>query len=151
MGGHYGNLLRIFATPLQERNKIRKLLTDYSENVWPLCDLSIIEQECDEWNLLDYPGMSVTDRSRHAVLRAGRWFGSSSQVILLSNDDSFDEADIRILNMDEFLMLFRERYPYSDMDNLLALKWSCEESYRQRNSPTRETDNEIVSEEQVKE
>lgn len=141
------------SSALQERNKIRKLLTDYPEIVRPLCDLSIREEECDEWDLLDYPGMSVTDRCRHALLRAGRWLGSSSQVIVLSIDDSFDEGEggMRVLNMDEFLMLFGERYPDSDMYHLLALKRSCEESYQQRNSPPKETDNEIMTEEQVKE
>jgi exoribonuclease R len=136
---------------LQERNKIRQLFQDCHENVWPLCDLSIREEECDEWDLLDYPGMSVTDRSRHALLRAGRWLSPSQEVFLLSNDDaSFDQGDLRVFSMDDFLILFGERYPEADMDQLLTLKRACEENYQRRNTPPK-TDNKKITEEHVEE
>lgn len=132
----------------QERSKVRKLFEDYPENVWPLCDLSIREEECDEWNLLDYQGMSVTFRSRNALLRAGRWLSPSQEVFLLSNDSaSFDQGDLRVYSMDDFLILFGTRYPEVDMDELLTLKRACEENYQRHNSPQKEIGQKMTAEE----
>jgi len=142
------------AAALQERNKIRKLVEEHRENVQTLCDLSIREEECDEWQVLDYPDMSVTDRCRHALFRAGRFLGGASQVVLLVNDkgESGEESDnLRVVDVDEFLVLFGERYSEADIDELFTLKQVCDESYSRRNSPkNEETDSVELSEDQVK-
>jgi hypothetical protein len=145
------------AAALQERNKLKKCVEEHGENVQTLCDLSIREEECDEWNVLDYPGMTVAERSRHALFRAGRFVmaASASQVLLLVNDKEEyhgnENEEMRVLSMDELLEFFGERYPEADMEELLTLKQVCEETYHRRNSPKddEKSDNVELTEEQV--
>jgi len=90
------------STAPRERTKILRLLEQQQNNnymplVRPFCDLTVREEECDEWDFLSYPTMSVVERSRHALARAGRIIHSASSnrtasscgppVILLVNDD----------------------------------------------------------------
>ena len=121
---------------LQERNKIRKLLEDHPAKVQPFCDLSVREEECDEWQVLDYPDMSVVDRSRHALFRAGRFLGASRVVLLVHDNESADETgEMRVLNIDGFMALVEDAHPEIDMEQLLTVKRLCEEIYDRRNTP----------------
>ena len=127
------------AAALQERNKMKKLVEEHPENVSTLCDLSIREEGFDEWQVLDYPDMTVENRSKHALFRAGRLVGgdgASNVVLLVDNDEDHanENDDLRVVCMDEFLSLFGEQYPDADMDELLTLKRVCEATYRRRNA-----------------
>lgn len=141
------------AAALQERNKIRKCLEEHVENVHTFCDLSVRGND-DEWQLLDYPDMTVQDRSRHALVRAGRFLDASSQVVLLVNDKDCannENENMRVVDVEEFLVLYGKQYPDADMEELLNLKRVCEETYRRRNSPedAPEKKNVELTEEQV--
>ena len=139
------------AAALQERNKITKCVQEHPENVSILCDLSVREEECDEWHVLDYPDMSVTDRSRHALFRAGRLVGDV--VVLLVTDDNEnveDNDDLRVVNMDGFLTIVGDQCQKVDMNEVLTLKHVCVETYRRRNAPkNEEIGNVELTEEQV--
>lgn len=126
------------AAALQERNKVRKLVEEHPENVSTFCDLSVREEECDEWLVLGYRDMTVQDRSKHALFRAGRLLGGASNVVLLVNEkknEANENDDLRVVDMDEFLVLFGKRYPEVDIEELMTLKRVCEETYSRRNSP----------------
>ena len=56
------------ATANNERTRILNLFQRYPQRVHALPDLSMRKSNDDEWDLLDYPSMSIQDRS-HASLR----------------------------------------------------------------------------------
>ncbi len=144
------------ASALQERNKMKQLVEQHPKNVSTLCDLSIREEGFDEWQVLNYPDMTVENRSKHALFRAGRLVGgdgASNIVLLVDNNENHENEtdDLRVVCMDEFLSLFGERYPGAGMEELLALKSACEATYRRRNAPkvADDVENAEMTEEQV--
>ena len=62
----------------QERTTLVRLVQEHSSPIQPnsmvraFCDLSVRDNEQDEWDWLDYSHLSIGQRSRHAVLRAAR-------------------------------------------------------------------------------
>lgn len=141
------------AAALQERNKMRKLVEEHPENVSTFCDLSVREEECDEWFVLDYPDMTVEDRSKHALFRAGRLLGASNVVLLVNETENEvnENDDLPVVCMDEFLVMFGKQCREANMEELMTLKRVCEESYSRRsNSPkTKEGESTEMTEEQV--
>lgn len=126
-------LTRESAAP-RERTKLLELLEseqrqakqDIAPAVSCFCDLSVREEECDEWDFLGYTSMSIVERSRHALVRAGRILSASKAhsrqeqrenqpVILLAHDEeekqalleicgAVEEEDLLLLNVTEFLV-----------------------------------------------
>ena len=86
-----------------ERMAILKLLEDSKSSVAsssfsirPFCDLSVRETESDEWEWLDFPSMTVPQRSRQALLRAARLLqqpnGENDKVhVVISDEQEFKD------------------------------------------------------------
>jgi DIS3-like exonuclease 1 len=63
-------------------------------SVISFCDLSVREQECDEWEFLHYPSLSIAERSHYALARAGRMIHDiMSSTTLSSNNHLQQEKD----------------------------------------------------------
>jgi hypothetical protein len=134
------------SSAMQERFKIQKLLQTHSESVFPLCDLSIRDEECDEWDLLGYSEMSIAERSRHALVRAGRILqqqgSSSAEIWLVSSDSEFisqfpSEDGVQIMAIEQLVdSLAKRNLAVGDetIEKIRLLKDRCEEEYRRRNA-----------------
>jgi hypothetical protein len=137
------------SSAMQERHKIQKLIQTHSESVFPLCDLSIREEECDEWDLLGYSEMSIAERSRHALLRAGRILqqqccsSSSAEIYLVSSDSGFiaqfpPEDGVQLMTIEQLVdSLVKRNLAGRDdetIEKIRLLKDRCEEEYRRRNA-----------------
>ena len=133
----------------QERSKIQKLVQKNPKTVKAVCDLSIREEECDEWDLMGYSEMSITDRSRFALVRAGSilqriWsLDSRSQILILSSESDFSERfqldhGVHILFVRHFVDWLRQQNKIDDekTKQLRELYDRCLEDYRQRNAAT---------------
>jgi hypothetical protein len=156
------------SSALQERSKIQKLLHNYPQSVFALCDLSIREEEYDEWDIMGYSDMSIAERSSHALVRAGIMFRQQLvhknekrlRILILSSDSDFvqkfpSEEGIEMVSVDDFIstLIRHDLIDKEEADNLHSLKDRSEEEYRLRNAPptgkTEETSNEHLSEAQV--
>ena len=129
----------------QERSKIQKLLQDPSNCVIPYCDLSVREQDYDEFDMMGYAKMSISERSQHALLRAGRIIqqqaAASSKILILSTDPGFvakfpSEDGIELTLIDKLIHSLIERGIVFNADKILELKGRSEENYRLRNTPS---------------
>jgi VacB/RNase II family 3'-5' exoribonuclease len=129
------------ATAFQEKSRLRKLVESY--RVTPFCDLSVREVECDEFDILDYPAMTVEGRSRAALIRAGRLLaagGIARQVIVLDSADPRIEErflcdEVKVETVDDFLSHLRnEELVSTDVAReMFTVKVRCEEEYQRRN------------------
>ena len=139
------------STALQEKSRLRKLMEN--QQVTPFCDFSMRDDECDEFDLLDYPTMFMEDRCRSGLLRAGRMLGS--EVVLVVDTSDFesmeDEApDIKVV--DSFLQNLCESLSNDVAEEMAATKLRCEDDYRRRNTVSSETKTgvgDFMSEEEV--
>ena len=113
------------STAPRERTKLLQLLESEQHQrdriLSCFCDLSVREEECDEWDFLGYSSMDIVDRSRHALVRAGRMLSASElssnpknhPVILLVDDEerqvlretcgAAEDEDLMVLDVREFL------------------------------------------------
>ena len=78
----------------KRRSKIQKLIHNFPRNVIPFCDLSIREEDHDEWDMMGYSNMSIVERSNHSLVRAGRILQTylseeASEVTILSTCTDF--------------------------------------------------------------
>eukprot|EP00980_Cylindrotheca_fusiformis_P004115 scaffold894_cov153-Cylindrotheca_fusiformis.AAC.11 len=145
----------------QERSRIAKLIQQNPGSVFPFCDLSTREQDCDEFENMQYAAMSVTERSKHSLLRAGqiiRNMEEERKVVVVSADEKFvskfpSEDGLDLMGMDKLLSSFNKRMKTTDWESFKNLKQRCEEDYAHRNSPKSEEDTDEVkahlSEEQI--
>jgi len=146
--GSHDSLMMREATAPRERSKILHLLEQSTQqqqqqeqqlpSIATFCDLSVRDDDedegCDEWDFLDFASMSVVDRSRHALIRAGRMMltsnmddQNSSKVLLVlllllvhdenerqilqelyEREDDSDNGMMRIVTVDEFLQYMAE-------------------------------------------
>ena len=143
------------AAAVQERSKLQKLLHRYPEVFLPFCDLSVRESDqegliMDEFEIMHYATMSVADRSRHAMIRAGRmiWQQTPSnnirgKVVILSLDYNFcqqfpAEDGVTSIHFDSFIdyMIQHSMLKQEKKQEWLLSKVRCEEEYNKRNSPS---------------
>jgi len=155
-------------TPIShERSKIQKLIKNYGDTVKVFCDFSVREgvgSNCneDEWDLMEYEKMSMSERSQNALFRAGRLlcqYGSnidckSSNYYILSGDKNFvqnfpEEDGIQVILMkDLFDVLCRVSnrdeigrgkswLSGDDLEYAKKLAIQCENDYILRNDPDR--------------
>lgn len=134
-----GNRIIPEATAVQEKNQLRKLIE--SKKVAPFCDLSSREEDCDEFDLLDYPSLPIIERSKAALLRAGRLLTSKSEVLLLLQSEDLDEITedeatktMKLMNIENFLLyLFQKDIVSNDaLNEVEAMKVRCEDNYDQQ-------------------
>lgn len=134
--GSSAGKLKKEATAVQEKSRLRKLVE--SEQVTPFCDMSVREDECDEFDVLDYPSMSIQDRSRYAMFRAGRMLGGDNVTLVvdLTDYETLKDEELNVQTIDDFLeQLMESNFVSSDMaEELEATKVRCEEDYRRRNA-----------------
>ena len=106
----------------QERSKISKLVQQNPGRVFSLCDLSIREEEEDEWDLYDYSSLSISERCQHALLRAGRiirqycsGISDRTKVFILCSEEDFaakfpSEDGVDVIVIDKLIdLLLQER------------------------------------------
>lgn len=130
------------AAGVQERTRLQKMVLN--STIIPFCDLSAREDEDDEWNLFGYANMATVDRSRFALLRAGRIFNdiASDRVLVLVDDNDLSRFQmhssegVRIVSIGEFVSMLAERGSISDDDvsSFKELQNNCEDEYRRRNT-----------------
>ena len=145
-----------------ERAKIQRLIKHHTDAVKIFCDLSI--RECvengsqeDEWDLMQYEIMSVSDRSENALFRAGRFLRhfctdtkKSLRFFILSADQSFvqrfpEEDNTQTIFMKDLLKIFQrnaseEKYGWLTdkvLEHAKNLLFDCEEDYKERNDRKR--------------
>ena len=118
------------------------------------CDLSVREEEHDEWDTMGYSSKSNLERSQHALLRAGRIvrqkctkITDNTKVLILSNEEDFvsqfpTEDGIQTLHIDDLVDFFIQQKLVSKTEYFLNLKARCEEDYMTRNTPPSEKENE---------
>ena len=120
------------STAPRERATLLQLLESEKRQSAPIiscfCDLSVREEECDEWYFLGYSSMSIVDRSRHALVRAGRMLAApeasskrqNHPVILLVHDKeekellretcgAAEDEDLMLLDISDFMTYSVER------------------------------------------
>jgi len=125
------------ATAAQEKSKLRKLIE--SKKITPFCDLSNREEECDEFEILDYPNLSITERSKAAILRAGRMLGSKSEVLLLLQSEDVDtirdKEGVKLMDLQNFFVYLLQTGIVSKdaLHEIETMKLKCEEDYKKRN------------------
>lgn len=131
------------ATAIQEKIRLRKLVE--GKRITAFCDLSVREEECDEFDLLDYPHMSMEDRCRSALLRAGRMvLGHSDVVVTVVVDPSeletmHGEDPVDVMGIDSFLERIGDLLPPNEAEELIRTKLRCEETYKRRNQARNDT------------
>jgi len=100
---HRNQSLREAAAP-QERSLLQRLVLEQSSHnnnnnslVVALADLSVRENANgenggsggdDEWDLLEYPSLNLTERSRQALVRAGNLLNGASSLLRRNNSSS---------------------------------------------------------------
>ena len=133
------------STAVQERGRIRKLVE--SAKVTPFCDLSIREEECDEFDILEYSEMDLPSRCEHALTRAGRMLSEvcRTHLIVDHEDDIESQNDAAIWEMERLLDYLRENgsLDQNDFDEATRLLVRCREEYELRNSPKEEDRGEV--------
>jgi DIS3-like exonuclease 1 len=124
----------------QERSKISKLIQQYPGRVFPFCDLSLQEDEHDEFDEMQYSSLGISERSQHALLRAGRMLreqcpgvNESTNILVICTDEEFaskfpSEDGLDLLLVDKFL-----EDVVSNNNSFFTLKKRCEEDYALRN------------------
>ena len=129
----------------QERSKISKLVQQHPGRVFSLCDLSIREEEEDEWDLYDYSSLSIFERCQHALLRAGRiirqycsGISDRTKVFILCSEEDFaakfpSEDGVDLIVIDKLIDLLLQERDISKAHSLIDLKTQCEEDYLSRN------------------
>jgi hypothetical protein len=135
-----------------ERSQLQRFVQRHS-TVIPLADLTMRSPDGeDEWDLLEYESMSVTERSRQALNRAARMiqasavvgtFPSSETPVWILPDSSdhnggeLPEDGIRHVNWEEVYDFLRNEKLLSaeQFDKLTELQQVCEREYTKRNSP----------------
>jgi DIS3-like exonuclease 1 len=130
----------------QERSKIRKLLQNYPNRVVSFCDLSVREEDHDEWDMMGYATMSMSERSQHALVRAGNMihqYCSGADILILSSDSEFvkqfpseDGVDLVVMNQLLDQLVEKQQVLSDNIDTLAELKTRCEQDYRLRNTPS---------------
>ena len=149
-----------------ERGRIVKLWQNYRKSsasvhahVTPYPDLSHRYGEEDDFDLEGYAEMSIQDRSRNAIVRAGLFlqqFVSHSShdklmthVVILTEDEALleskEEYQVEIMNCDEFISFLIRDLEDGDLsegknDGMLTEHWyelcnQCKDTYEQRNLP----------------
>lgn len=140
----------------QERSKLSKLIQQNPGRVFPFCDLSVREEDHDEFDMMRYSSLSANERSKHSLLRAGRMlrheFSEGDQnVLVLSADDDFvakfpSEDGLDLVLMDKLVSSFLEKEIISNVDSFIELKRRCEEDYISRNAPKSKEDDGKIKE-----
>ena len=156
-----GTLLQEAAVP-QERSKIQKLIHNFPRNVIPFCDLSIREEDHDEWDMMGYSNMSIVERSNHSLIRAGRILQTciseeASEVTILSTCTDFvsqfpSEDGIDLATMDQLIEKFVTKGILDNAEQLVEMFSRCDDDYRLRNFPSKSmssTNQEYLSEDQI--
>ena len=132
------------------------MLLRYHNIFLPFCDLSVRESDqdgliIDEFDIMQYATMSVSDRSRNAMIRAGRMVaeqqrqteGGGGRVLLVSSDSEFcqqfpnEDDGVTFIHVDEFI----DHITQNDLlggidkkDEWLQKKIGCENEYFKRNA-----------------
>lgn len=129
----------------QERSKISKLIQQNPGRVFPFCDLSIREEDQDEFEIMRYASMTVTERSNHALLRAGRILRQQNSAVdrnavVISANETFMskfscEDGLELMGINNFVSTLLETKISANFDSFKELKKRCEEDYTNRNSP----------------
>lgn len=129
------------STAPRERTKILKIIEQQQTPLVRIfCDLSVREEECDEWDFLDYSRMSVAERSHHALARAGRLMQPDHASVILVVDDDEDrnnlqsqkDNDLIVVDMAGLLEHFRQQkllLGEVKLDKLLELQARCDQEY----------------------
>lgn len=125
---------------IQEKNRLCKMVE--TQKISPFCDMSVRDEDCDEFDVLDYPHMSIEKRCHSALLRAGRMLGQASSVVLVVDlsdlGDMCDEMlDVRVA--DSFFEHLCESVSADVAKQIVASKLRCEETYKRRNNVTIDT------------
>lgn len=135
-------------TASRERPKILKLVEQQKQPlVRVFCDLSVRDEECDEWDFLGYSNISVTERSRHALARAARMVhpeGGNSPVILIVDDEeerhqlqSESDDELMLLTVSEFLEYSsKQKLLQGELsaEKLSVIQSQCDQEYNRRNA-----------------
>ena len=93
---HRNQSLREAAAP-QERSLLQRLVLEQSSSdnnnslVVALADLSVrdnADDDGDEWDLLQYPSLNLTERSRQALVRAGNLLNRIVVLVATKNNNN---------------------------------------------------------------
>jgi VacB/RNase II family 3'-5' exoribonuclease len=127
------------STATQEKNRLGKMVE--SKKISPFCDMSVRDVECDEFDLLDYPHMSVETRSRSALLRAGRMLLGPQRpnVVLVIDQSDLDDMNDDVLDIkvaDSFFDQLCQTVSSAVAEQIAASKLRCEDVYKRRNAVT---------------
>ena len=138
---------------IQEKNRLGKMVE--TKKVSPFCDMSVRDEDCDEFDVLDYPHMSIEKRCRSALLRAGRMLGQGSKVIIVVDQSDLGDICNEMLDIkvaDDFFEHLCESVSGDVAEQIVASKFRCEENYTRRNSVANDTKTRVedyLSEEDV--
>lgn len=151
------------ASAPQERSILQRLIQT-NEKILPFVDLSIRNmQSCkeDEFETLHYTRLTLHERSRHALVRAGSllrqtyndkdcdaelvccWLVVDKEAAQFCLDD---EDRIRYISMDNILALLakKEHWSAHRVQQLDQLMIQCEQEYQRRNAPPPEKSPDII-------
>jgi Dis3-like cold-shock domain 2 (CSD2)/Rrp44-like cold shock domain len=138
----------------QERTVLQRLLHENNHVVIALADLTVHD---DEWDFMHYETMTITQRSRHAHVRAACLLTNHQSRkeeaaapcccywLLVDNDDETnnllplddeDDQNIKYVHIQDLIDNLAKYLSSSDhVDRLEQLQHACEIEYQQRNAP----------------
>ena len=136
--------LRKESAAIQERSRLKKLVQRKQIHVF--CDLSMREEEWDEWDLLRYSEMTTEDRCKHSILRANKLLDSKRVLLVVEHTKeikSISDGTTEIMSMAELIefLVQHEMVEVNSLHELTETMKRCEIDYQRRNHHTDDDEN----------